>query len=169
MPAALTTEKPVQLPKLETNPYPWYSPRFWHGMRPLAWWALMASHAFRIHPLRWPMAFLISLITPLNTLFWIVQQLVYGRRIEQVTIEHPPIFIIGHWRSGTTLLHELLVQDPPDKGAAEPGRVDAHDCGSIAERQEPSYQRASVLLPDGVMALKSNGGEEPVTVRPDVF
>ena len=24
----------------------------------------------------------------------------------------PPIFILGHWRSGTTLLHELLVQDP---------------------------------------------------------
>ncbi|MEZ6140229.1 MAG: sulfotransferase [Zavarzinella sp.] len=24
----------------------------------------------------------------------------------------PPIFILGHWRSGTTLLHELLITDP---------------------------------------------------------
>ena len=24
----------------------------------------------------------------------------------------PPLFIIGHWRTGTTLLHELLACDP---------------------------------------------------------
>ncbi|MCZ2343675.1 MAG: sulfotransferase [Bacteroidales bacterium] len=24
----------------------------------------------------------------------------------------PPIFVLGHWRTGTTLLHELLIQDP---------------------------------------------------------
>jgi hypothetical protein len=111
MSAIATTEKTVKPVKLETNPYPWYSPRFWHGMRPVAWWKLMASHGFRIHPGRWPMAFLISVITPLNTLFWIVQRLVYGRRIDEAVIEHPPIFIIGHWRSGTTYLHELLFLD----------------------------------------------------------
>jgi hypothetical protein len=26
--------------------------------------------------------------------------------------KRPPIFIIGHWRSGTTLLHNLMTQDP---------------------------------------------------------
>lgn len=36
----------------------------------------------------------------------------YGRRIRANQLVHPPIFIIGHWRSGTTLLHELLVLDP---------------------------------------------------------
>jgi len=35
----------------------------------------------------------------------------YGRRIARVTLA-PPIFIIGHWRSGTTFLHELLTRDP---------------------------------------------------------
>ncbi|MEM9659138.1 MAG: sulfotransferase, partial [Planctomycetota bacterium] len=24
---------------------------------------------------------------------------------------HPPIFIIGHWRTGTTMMHELMIQD----------------------------------------------------------
>lgn len=24
----------------------------------------------------------------------------------------PPLFVLGHWRTGTTLLHELLIQDP---------------------------------------------------------
>lgn len=29
----------------------------------------------------------------------------------QVEIKHPPIFIVGHYRSGTSLLHELLNRD----------------------------------------------------------
>src|SRR3954468_22413146 len=113
-PAPKTNEagrRPAPQAKLETNPYPWYSPRFWHGMQPADWWKLMASRGFRIHPLRWPMAFLISLITPINTLFWIVQRLVYGRAVRRAGVEQPPIFIIGHWRSGTTYLHELMFLD----------------------------------------------------------
>ncbi|MGE3541201.1 MAG: sulfotransferase [Candidatus Tectimicrobiota bacterium] len=40
------------------------------------------------------------------------ERLAYGRRIAQVRLEKPPIFIIGHWRSGTTHLHNVLSQDP---------------------------------------------------------
>ena len=35
----------------------------------------------------------------------------FGRAVEQVNITRPPLFVLGHWRSGTTLLHELLAQD----------------------------------------------------------
>ena len=54
------TPVPPKPEKLDANPYPWYSPRFWHGMRPMVWWRLCAAHGFRIHPIRWPMAFLIE-------------------------------------------------------------------------------------------------------------
>lgn len=37
---------------------------------------------------------------------------VYGRRLARQPIEPPPIFIIGHWRSGTTHLQNLLSCDP---------------------------------------------------------
>lgn len=30
---------------------------------------------------------------------------------KQVEIRHPPLFIVGHYRSGTSLLHELLDRD----------------------------------------------------------
>jgi hypothetical protein len=33
------------------------------------------------------------------------------RKIEQQTIKHQPVFVLGHWRSGTTHLHNLLSQD----------------------------------------------------------
>lgn len=36
----------------------------------------------------------------------------YNRKIEKLEIEQPPIFIIGFWRSGTTVLHNMLCQNP---------------------------------------------------------
>jgi len=48
----------------------------------------------------------------LNSSLALFQKLVYGRRIKRTEIQHDPLFIIGHWRSGTTLLHELMVLDP---------------------------------------------------------
>jgi omega-hydroxy-beta-dihydromenaquinone-9 sulfotransferase len=42
----------------------------------------------------------------------ILFQLRYRKKINEVEIQHAPVFIIGHWRSGTTYLHEVLSQDP---------------------------------------------------------
>jgi len=36
----------------------------------------------------------------------------YGRAIRRQKIEPAPIFVVGHWRSGTTHLQNLLCQDP---------------------------------------------------------
>jgi hypothetical protein len=36
----------------------------------------------------------------------------YQSKINSLKIKHPPVIIVGHWRSGTTYLHELLGQDP---------------------------------------------------------
>lgn len=46
--------------------------------------------------------------TPLKT----YASLRYGRRVASTKIHPEPIFIIGHWRSGTTHLHNVLYQDP---------------------------------------------------------
>lgn len=72
---------------------------------------LLAANRFRVHPARWVMVLLISLVTPFNTVMSRVQRLVYGRRIDALEPVQPPLFIIGHWRSGTTFLHELLAHD----------------------------------------------------------
>lgn len=40
------------------------------------------------------------------------ERLVYRKEILNLTLSEPPVFIIGPWRSGTTLLHNLLCQDP---------------------------------------------------------
>lgn len=42
----------------------------------------------------------------------LLSKLLYDSKIKDTEIKHPPVFIIGHWRSGTTYLHELLSKDP---------------------------------------------------------
>ncbi|HZO83164.1 MAG TPA: sulfotransferase [Candidatus Binataceae bacterium] len=39
-----------------------------------------------------------------------LQERMYGRALERIEVKSP-VFIVGHWRSGTTLLHELLALD----------------------------------------------------------
>ena len=97
--------------KLKLNTYPWYSPRFWHGMCLGDWLRLLKRGRYRVHPLRMVMAGNITLCAGVNSSLTLLQNLIYGRQIAATEIKQPPIFIIGHWRSGTTYLHELMVCD----------------------------------------------------------
>jgi hypothetical protein len=72
---------------------------------------LLAAHRFRVHPLRVPMACIVSGFTVYNSTMSLLQSALHGKRIRDVEIKDPPIFIVGHWRSGTTFLHELFFQD----------------------------------------------------------
>lgn len=42
----------------------------------------------------------------------LIEQLCYNEAIRQTQVTKPPVFIIGHWRSGTTLLHYMMARDP---------------------------------------------------------
>jgi len=106
-----SSKPPVKKPAPKYHPYPFWSPRFWHGLRFSEWIRLCVKYRFRIHPIRWPMAFLITLITPFNSVMSAMQRLLYGKKIDATLIEQAPVFIVGHWRSGTTYLHELLELD----------------------------------------------------------
>jgi hypothetical protein len=75
------------------------------------WLRLVLKNHVRISPTRWPLAFTITSGTVLNSLLRPLQELMLHRYLDRVQIKDAPIFIVGHWRSGTTLLHELLVLD----------------------------------------------------------
>jgi hypothetical protein len=109
-----TLEKPAaQEKKTVVGGYkdkPWIA-RFWDGMTLPAWLGVMKRNGFRVSPGRIPMSTIITGVSAVNSGLAGLQELIWGRQIAQTTIEHPPVFIIGHWRSGTTLLHEYLVLD----------------------------------------------------------
>ncbi|NMC20562.1 MAG: sulfotransferase, partial [Thermogutta sp.] len=89
---------------------PWI-PRFWDGITFAAWMRVLAAHRFRIAPSRICMAVLIAVVGLLNSFLAGVQRLILGRRIRETALQGDPIFIVGHWRSGTTLLHEMFIVD----------------------------------------------------------
>lgn len=62
----------------------------------------------------------------------LVERLRHGRRIANTKIAEDPVFIIGHWRSGTTHLHNMMSQDP-QLGSLRMFQTLSPDC-SIATR-----------------------------------
>ncbi len=83
----------------------------WHGMTCSGVWRL-----FRFKPLlHWTRLHRI-LSLPFsgvyNSVMKRVESVFYGRRVRNTKIEHPPLFVLGYWRSGTTLLQTLLSRDP---------------------------------------------------------
>lgn len=95
--------------KVETNTW---APHIWLGCDLFAWLRLLWLGRYSFG---WKHVHLL----PLGTIFALghtflryAQQGFYGQRLRESSIQEPPLFILGHWRSGTTLLHELLVLDP---------------------------------------------------------
>ncbi|MFY9254630.1 MAG: sulfotransferase [Fuerstiella sp.] len=83
----------------------------WHGMTISGVWRLFRSrpslHWSRLHR---------SLSLPFsgvyNSVMAAAESAIYGRRIEKTEVKEPPLFVLGYWRSGTTLLQTLLSKDP---------------------------------------------------------
>ena len=44
--------------------------------------------------------------------FYLFESIFFGRSYSKTVFDQPPVFILGHHRSGTTLLHKLLSADP---------------------------------------------------------
>ena len=72
----------------------------------------LARYLIAIHPRYLLRALLIGTSSVCGLPLHLWERMRYGRRISQVMIDSPPVFIIGHWRSGTTHLHNLMSQDP---------------------------------------------------------
>jgi len=58
-----------------------------------------------------PRLLFVSLTTLLTSPLRLWEWIRYGRAIKRTAIHPSPVFIIGHWRSGTTHLHNLMCQD----------------------------------------------------------
>lgn len=99
------------MPPEKRTKLPGYSPRIWHGMTAGVWFPFLASHRFGVSFFLIPLTTIISFVSLFNSLLRVMSEVVYSRKARRTEIRNPPVFVIGHWRTGTTLLHELLVTD----------------------------------------------------------
>ena len=95
------------------------------------WRRLLRRERFRVSPLRWPRAVWLTAMSVVNS--------VAARRVERrhgltisTTAVVAPVFILGHYRSGTTHLHDLLALDP---NYASPTRFQAYNPSTFLDTE----------------------------------
>lgn len=93
------------------NGYRLWHIRLWHGMTTARWLSLLTKRKFRISPKGIGLTLTVGGVSLADSVLAGAQDLLLDRKIQREELTAPPIFIIGHWRSGTTHLHELLVRD----------------------------------------------------------
>jgi hypothetical protein len=81
------------------------------GMALGDWWALLRRHRFAIDLPHLPRALVQTSLSASNSVSARIELMRFGRRIEVAQVQ-APLFILGHYRSGTTHLHNLLALDP---------------------------------------------------------
>ena len=80
------------------------------GISVRAWLQLLKENRFAVDRQYFWRAALVTQMSLLTSIFRRKEENAVGKLVNGVEIK-PPLFILGHWRSGTTLLHELIVRD----------------------------------------------------------
>ncbi len=70
-------------------------------------WNNRAKLSMKEFPKIFHIVFMSLVLTPIAFL----ENLFHARKIANTVVEKPPIFIVGHWRSGTTFLTSIMTKD----------------------------------------------------------
>ena len=87
------------------------SGHFLMGVRADTWFRLLRENRFAVRPEQIPQALLISATSTLLSPVAALEKAVFDKRIMASRPEKDPIFVLGHWRSGTTYLQNMLSRD----------------------------------------------------------
>ena len=86
--------------------------KIWLGMNLQGWFRLLKMNQFDFDSAHRRDVAVITLASVSHALRRRWQRRFMGGKIERTVLHDAPLFIIGHWRSGTTYLHNLFSQDP---------------------------------------------------------
>ncbi len=73
---------------------------------------VVARNDFRVDPQCLGRLVHLCVLGVFNSVFGWCEEFFNREDIESAPVDNPPIFVIGHWRSGTTHLHNLMGLDP---------------------------------------------------------
>ena len=80
------------------------------GITAADWMRLLRENAFSVDPAYLLRAGAVTALALSNSVFRWLEERRYGREWKEAAVA-PPLFVLGHWRSGTTHLHYLLGVD----------------------------------------------------------
>lgn len=80
------------------------------------WLRLLWLYGRQFDAAQWPRALQITAFVAATVPIRLFERLRFCAAIRRHQLSEPPVFIVGHWRSGTTNMHNLLLQDPQFAG-----------------------------------------------------
>lgn len=90
----------------------WSTDQLITGVELSKWLEILGSVGYNVSPAYLHRALWISAWTLPVSAAGAVEEALYGRRLDEMPVDPTPLFILGHWRSGTTHLHNLLGRLP---------------------------------------------------------
>jgi hypothetical protein len=80
------------------------------GARFRDWFAALDDNGFRVSPRAWLKASVSTVLSASTSVGRLSEELLVGRKVRALDVKQP-IFVLGHWRSGTTHLQNLFSVD----------------------------------------------------------
>ena len=77
----------------------------------LKWLHILWNYGRFVDIQYYPRVLFITLLSILNSLLGCIDYLYFHDAIQNIELPNDPVFVIGHYRTGTTLLHNLLSTD----------------------------------------------------------
>lgn len=98
--------------RVDTIENRWSTEQLMVGASLSKWMAVLKANDFDVHPAYLHRAAWITAMSLPSSALGRMEDVLYGRQLMNMDVDPPPLFILGHWRSGTTHLHNLLGRDP---------------------------------------------------------
>ena len=73
---------------------------------------LIFRNGISLYPVYLARSIVLFMNSLISSILILVEKNNFGKEIRETSLSKPPIFIIGHWRTGSTLLHQLISLDP---------------------------------------------------------
>lgn len=108
----MTPPHAAHTPPPATPPVSWKTGVIWMGCSLPALWRLLAAQRFCVPIRALPECACDLACAAFNSTLGALQDLLLRRALRRIDLPEDPLFVVGHWRTGTTLLHELLALDP---------------------------------------------------------
>lgn len=88
-----------------------FTHQFLAGITAGDWWRLLRANGFAFDLCYAHRVAFLTAMSLINARYRREEERCYGAAIAATELAAPPVFVLGHWRSGTTYLHNLLVRD----------------------------------------------------------
>ncbi|MCA8921131.1 MAG: sulfotransferase [Planctomycetes bacterium] len=116
-----------------------------YGLTLRRWLRLLRENGFRVSPAYWHRAAFMTVLSAFNSWESWREDVEFGARVAEAELAGPPLFVLGHFRSGTTHLHNLLAKDPQ---FGTPSTYQACAPFTFLRTEEKATRRYGWMLPE---------------------